>query len=108
MQQCRVVRQATHIFDGLERWPTHVAFLAGGRLERLQRAQDIPELAQDRLLELVERCACPRCPFRPHAPLQLGRCWPHLPAGRGGSVSTLLQLKVWPDATSIITLRQTS
>ena len=34
-----------------------MAFLAGGRLERLQRAEDIPELAQDRLLELVERCA---------------------------------------------------
>lgn len=91
MQQCRVGRQATHIFDGLERWPTHVAFLAGGRLERLQRAQDIPELAQDRLLELVERCARPRCPSPPHAPLQVGRCWARLPAGRAGSVSTLFR-----------------
>ena len=51
--------QATHIFDGLESWPTHVAFLAGGRLERLAAAADIPELAGGRLLALVERCAAP-------------------------------------------------
>lgn len=82
MQQGLVVRQATHIFDGLERWPTHVAFLAGGRLERLQRARDIPELAQDRLLELVERCACPCYPSQPHAPT--GRILLGAPACRQG------------------------
>jgi CCR4-NOT complex subunit CAF16 len=45
---------ATHIFDGLDAWPTHVAFLGrGGRLARCVPAADLPELAQGRLLELV-------------------------------------------------------
>lgn len=25
--------QATHIFDGLESWPSHVMYVAGGRLQ---------------------------------------------------------------------------
>jgi len=47
---------ATHIFDGLDAWPTHVAFLGrGGRLARCVAAADLPELAGGQLLELVTR-----------------------------------------------------
>ena len=47
---------ATHIFDGLDAWPTHVAFLGrGGRLARCVSAAELPELAEGKLLELVTR-----------------------------------------------------
>ncbi|GIL48668.1 hypothetical protein Vafri_5136 [Volvox africanus] len=45
---------ATHIFDGLEFWPSHIAYLASGQL-RLFPAHEVPELAQGRLLSLVYR-----------------------------------------------------
>eukprot|EP00879_Flechtneria_rotunda_P029707 GHRR01032149.1.p1 GENE.GHRR01032149.1~~GHRR01032149.1.p1 ORF type:complete len:200 (+),score=75.42 GHRR01032149.1:82-681(+) len=44
---------ATHIFDGLEFWPTHVAYIARGQLQFCQPAASIPQLAQGQLLELV-------------------------------------------------------
>ncbi|KAG2431847.1 hypothetical protein HXX76_009340 [Chlamydomonas incerta] len=44
---------ATHIFDGLEFWPSHVAYLAGGRLALFKEAKHIPELAEGRLLSMV-------------------------------------------------------
>ena len=56
MPMLRAARQATHIFDGLEQWPTHIMFLTRGKLKLFKRAEEIPELAEDRLLELVERC----------------------------------------------------
>ncbi|KAI9009190.1 hypothetical protein DFJ74DRAFT_687297 [Hyaloraphidium curvatum] len=37
---------ATHIFDGLGNWPTHVAHMAGGRIRAVHRVEDIPELKQ--------------------------------------------------------------
>ncbi|BDA42554.1 ABC transporter I family member 20 [Coccomyxa sp. Obi] len=46
---------ATHIFDGLERWPTHIMFLSGGSLKVWKKAEDIPELANDQLLQLAEK-----------------------------------------------------
>ena len=45
---------ATHIFDGLESWPTHVMYVAQGRLQLFQKADEIPELREGRLLELVD------------------------------------------------------
>jgi CCR4-NOT complex subunit CAF16 len=46
---------ATHIFDGLDSWPTHVAFLARGKLRRMHTSEELKsELEQGRLLELVE------------------------------------------------------
>jgi len=46
---------ATHIFDGLDTWPTHVAFLARGKLRRLHEFEELKEeLEGGRLLELVE------------------------------------------------------
>jgi hypothetical protein len=47
--------QATHIFDGLESWPSHVMYLARGRLQIFEPAARLPELRDGRLLELVER-----------------------------------------------------
>lgn len=44
---------ATHIFDGLESWPTHVAYVARGRLQFLTPAADIPHLKDGRLMEMV-------------------------------------------------------
>ena len=37
---------ATHIFDGLEFWPSHVAYVARGKIQMLKEAADVPELAQ--------------------------------------------------------------
>lgn len=47
--------QATHIFDGLEDWPTHIMFLAGGKLKVFEPTSTFTELREGRLLELVER-----------------------------------------------------
>jgi CCR4-NOT complex subunit CAF16 len=39
---------ATHIFDGLDDWPTHIAQISEGRLARCCAAGDVPELAAAR------------------------------------------------------------
>ena len=39
---------ATHIFDGLDDWPTHLAYLADGRLTRFGALADFPEFAARR------------------------------------------------------------
>lgn len=46
---------ATHIFDGLESWPSHLMYVAQGRLQVFEAAANIPELQQGQLLGLVER-----------------------------------------------------
>jgi CCR4-NOT complex subunit CAF16 len=53
---------ATHIFDGLEDWATHLAFMDGGRMRWMGRLDDIRELSDLRearvsspLYRLVER-----------------------------------------------------
>lgn len=46
--------QATHIFDGLEGWPTHIMLLSDSRLKVFERAEHIPELQQEGLLHLVD------------------------------------------------------
>jgi len=45
---------ATHIFDGLETWATHVAHLAGGKLRLMAPLDQVPELADHTLLRVVE------------------------------------------------------
>ena len=52
-QRGATVIYATHIFDGLEFWPSHVAYVARGKMQMLKEAADVPELAQGRLLEMV-------------------------------------------------------
>lgn len=47
--------QATHIFDGLEDWPSHLLYVAGGQVQQFLKAEEVPELQSGRLLELVER-----------------------------------------------------
>lgn len=54
--------QATHIFDGLEEWPTHLAYVAGGRLLQFEPSSAFPEMREGRLLSLVERCVPVPCP----------------------------------------------
>lgn len=44
---------ATHILDGLDAWPTHVAFVARGALQRFEPAENIPGVRQGHLLETV-------------------------------------------------------
>jgi CCR4-NOT complex subunit CAF16 len=46
---------ATHIFDGLESWPTHIAFVSKGRLQSVAPAEEIPELQKGQLLQYVVR-----------------------------------------------------
>ena len=56
--QLKLLLQATHIFDGLESWPSHLMYLAGGTMHLFKPASEIPELQEGRLLQLVERCVC--------------------------------------------------
>lgn len=44
---------ATHIFDGLEAWPSHVAYLARGEMALFKKAEELPELREGRLLQMV-------------------------------------------------------
>eukprot|EP00775_Hariotina_reticulata_P003633 gene3633-3894_t len=57
IQECEqrgaTIIYATHIFDGLEFWPTHMAYVARGKLQFCRPASSIPQLAQGQLLELV-------------------------------------------------------
>ena len=50
---CTVI-YITHIFDGIEHWPTHVGFLAAGGFENVSEAKDLPALKEGKLMELVE------------------------------------------------------
>ncbi|GBF90133.1 ABC transporter I family protein [Raphidocelis subcapitata] len=56
-EECRergaAIIYATHIFDGLESWPTHLAYVARGRLQFVAPAAQVPQLREGRLLELV-------------------------------------------------------
>ena len=51
---CTIV-YATHIFDGMDHWADHVAYVARGQLQEFGPAAAYPELAEGRLVELVER-----------------------------------------------------
>lgn len=44
---------ATHIFDGLESWPTHIAHCAHGEIRRFEEIDRFPELKQGRKLLYV-------------------------------------------------------
>lgn len=46
---------ATHIFDGLEKWVTHLAYVADGKLEKGGTVAEVPELNEGKkLLRVVE------------------------------------------------------
>lgn len=46
---------ATHIFDGLETWATHLAYIQEGELKRTEKISDVNELKSSaNLLSVVE------------------------------------------------------
>lgn len=46
---------ATHIFDGLETWATHIAYVEDGKLKRAQPISEVPELSKSKtLIRVVE------------------------------------------------------
>ncbi|CAM6110836.1 unnamed protein product [Calypogeia fissa] len=46
---------ATHIFDGLESWPTHLAYVARGRLQLAKPLNEISELKDLSLMRTIEK-----------------------------------------------------
>jgi CCR4-NOT complex subunit CAF16 len=56
-EECRergcCVVYATHIFDGLEGWPSHVLYAARGKLAFAKRAEEVDALKKGELLEMV-------------------------------------------------------
>ena len=42
MQRGATIVYATHIFDGLADWPTHVAYVERGALKRAGATADVP------------------------------------------------------------------
>jgi CCR4-NOT complex subunit CAF16 len=51
---CTIVH-ITHIFDGMEGWPTHLGFMTHEGFEAVVPAEEVPELKEGRLMELVEK-----------------------------------------------------
>ncbi|MCO5556291.1 hypothetical protein L7F22_009837 [Adiantum nelumboides] len=45
---------ATHIFDGLETWPSHIAYVAQGTLQFAKPLHELKELKETSLMRLVE------------------------------------------------------
>ena len=55
LQRGATIVYATHIFDGLETWATHLAYIQDGELRRCAKMEDILELkSADNLLSVVE------------------------------------------------------
>lgn len=46
---------ATHIFDGLESWPSHLAYIAQGRLQFAKPLKEIEEVKELSLMRAVEK-----------------------------------------------------
>lgn len=49
-QRGATILYATHIFDGLEKWPTHLAYVARGTLQFCKPTVAVPELKQMTLM----------------------------------------------------------
>ncbi|CAI5520696.1 unnamed protein product [Closterium sp. Naga37s-1] len=49
-QRGATIVYATHIFDGLQAWPTHIAYVAKGRLQFTKQLSEFPELASTTLM----------------------------------------------------------
>eukprot|EP00271_Cylindrocystis_brebissonii_P003722 TRINITY_DN14992_c0_g1_i1.p1 TRINITY_DN14992_c0_g1~~TRINITY_DN14992_c0_g1_i1.p1 ORF type:complete len:340 (-),score=34.14 TRINITY_DN14992_c0_g1_i1:155-1174(-) len=54
-QRGATIIYATHIFDGLETWPSQIAYVARGRLQFMKPVQEIEELQQMSLMRTVEK-----------------------------------------------------
>jgi len=46
---------ATHIFDGLDKWATHITYVAQGTLQLFKPVAEIPELKELSLMRTVEK-----------------------------------------------------
>lgn len=54
-QRGATIVYATHIFDGLETWATHLAYIQDGVLRRYEKLSDVSELkSSSNLLSVVE------------------------------------------------------
>lgn len=51
-RECTII-YATHIFDGLESWPTHLAFFANGEIDICKPAAEFPEIKEGKLVHLI-------------------------------------------------------
>lgn len=55
LQREATIVYATHIFDGLETWATHLAYIQDGELRRAEKISDVSELkSSTNLLSVVE------------------------------------------------------
>lgn len=55
LQREATIVYATHIFDGLETWATHLAYIQEGELRRAEKISDVNELKSSaNLLSVVE------------------------------------------------------
>ncbi|KAL3675079.1 hypothetical protein R1sor_025027 [Riccia sorocarpa] len=54
-QHGATVIYATHIFDGLQSWPTHLAYVANGKLQLAKPIKEIPELKELSLMRTIEK-----------------------------------------------------
>lgn len=55
LQREATIVYATHIFDGLEAWATHLAYIQDGELRRAEKISDVNELkSSTNLLSVVE------------------------------------------------------
>jgi CCR4-NOT complex subunit CAF16 len=55
LQRGATIVYATHIFDGLETWATHLAYIQDGELKKCSKLSDIKEMkSADNLLSVVE------------------------------------------------------
>jgi CCR4-NOT complex subunit CAF16 len=54
-QRRTTILYATHIFDLLDRWATHLVYMAHGRITRTAPLEEIQELHTEQLVRVVER-----------------------------------------------------
>lgn len=55
MQRGATIVYATHIFDGLETWATHLAYIQEGELRKVEKLSELHELKNStNLLSVVE------------------------------------------------------
>ncbi|EMS50613.1 ABC transporter I family member 20 [Triticum urartu] len=54
-EQGATIIYATHIFDGLDDWPTHIVYVAHGKLQLALPLEKVKEMSQLSLMRTVER-----------------------------------------------------
>jgi CCR4-NOT complex subunit CAF16 len=72
-RQC-IILLATHIFDGLKDWMTHVALVSDGKLLKGGPVEDFPELHEGKVWLFQFIPSCFKCLIDCCAALQVIRC----------------------------------